>query len=177
MIGVPMRYKPTHASVTDEPCNCGYLQRAADDPDHPIIFDERTSEYQFTYQELGLEGRSMLVIYHCPFCGGTAPESKRSLLFAVIPRAEQARLSAMLAPIETIHDALAALGTPTWDDYSTIRRPEQQGKPSSIEYHREIRYENMSDVADIWITERPDGKVYWQLQGKYLGQSGTPEAR
>src|SRR5438552_3640751 len=37
--------KPTHASVTDQPCSCGFLQEAADDPDSPIVYDAQLNEF------------------------------------------------------------------------------------------------------------------------------------
>ncbi len=162
--------KPTYASVTEQACTCSYLQHAAEDPDNPIVFHERTGEFQFTFQEPDHEGRSMLVIYHCPFCGGTAPESKRALLFAVIPRSEEERLEEILAPIRTIQDALALLGTPDFDGYTGIRQEEQDGKPPTWRHRRQIRYERLSEVADVWIVESADGRLLWQLQGKYLGK-------
>lgn len=160
--------KPTHASVTDQPCMCKYLQTAAEDADNPIVFDEKTSEYQFTYHEAGLDGPSMLVIYHCPFCGGAAPESKRSLLFATISRSEEKRLAELLAPLKTIDEAVALFGKPDYDGHSRVRDPGSDERAPSVECHREIRYENLSDVASVCITERPDGKLSCCLLGKPL---------
>jgi hypothetical protein len=37
--------------------------------------------------------------------------------------------------------------------------------------HRTIRYEHLSDVAYVGITQRPDGTVAWYLHGKYIGGS------
>src|SRR5262245_23525564 len=88
-----MRRKPTRASVTSKQCRCGYLQFAAEESGNPIVFDEVAGEYQFTYQEPGAEGPSLLVLYHCPFCGGAAPQSKRANLFHVIPKGEVRRLT------------------------------------------------------------------------------------
>ncbi|MFH1269086.1 MAG: hypothetical protein ABIK89_25445 [Planctomycetota bacterium] len=164
-----MSHKRTHASVTDEPCDCGYLQQAADDPDNPIVFDEETSEYQFTYHEPGHEGLSMLVIYHCPFCGGAAPESKRSLLFAVISRSEQARLSEQLSRIGSIEDALDIFGEPQLDDFSVASTPSREDDPPAIHHLRALLYDHLSDVANVRITERPDGRIHWSLEGKYVG--------
>jgi hypothetical protein len=161
--------KPTFASVTEQVCTCDYLQKAADDPENPIIFDEPTGEYQFTYREPECEGRSMLVIYHCPFCGGAAPESKRNLLFAVIPRSEGERLAEILAPIQTIHDALELLGTPDFDGFVQFRQEERNDHPSTWQHRRQIRYERLSEVADVWIDESTNGRVFWRLQGKYVG--------
>lgn len=157
--------KPHHASVTGESCACNYLQNAADDPRSPIKFDAETAEYQFAY-----EGAT-LVIYHCPFCGGAAPRSKRHLLFTQITDEEESRLAAMLDGIETIDDALQKLGQPDFEGTSTSKQPEKQNAGPRIEHHRDIRYHNLSDVADIWIMERPDGKIFWQLQGKYVGSN------
>ena len=155
--------KRTHASITEESCHCNYLQDMADDPGSGIEFDQRTSEYQFVCDS------SIVVIYHCPFCGGAAPESKRSLLFARVPEAELDRLSQLLEPITTIDDTLEMLGKPDSDGHSTSRQLEAENEPPRIEHHREIRYYGFSDVAEVWITERPDGRIYWQLQGKYVG--------
>src|ERR1700681_961480 len=104
-----MTHRRTYASVTKTVCTCMYLGQAADDPRSPIVFDADTGEYQFTYQEPECTGPSSLVIYHCPFCGGAAPESKRHLRFAVIPAAEEQRLIALLAPVRSGHDALKIL--------------------------------------------------------------------
>lgn len=163
--------KPTYASVTEELCTCGYLQNAADDPDNPIVFDAATGEYQFSYIDPNAkcEGRAMLVIYHCPFCGGAVPASKRALLFAVVPRMEEERLAGMMAPITTMKEALATLGTPDFEGHSTTRGPEREGEPFEVIRHRKIMYRDLSDVAELWITERADGTVWWRLQGKYIG--------
>ena len=155
--------KRTYASITEENCHCNYLQDMADDPDSGIGFDQLTSEYQFVCDS------AIVVIYHCPFCGGAAPESKRSLLFAQVPESEVDHLSQLLESITTIDDALEMLGKPDFDGHSTSRQLEAEDESPRIEDHREIRYYGLSDVADVWITERPDGKIYWHLQGKYVG--------
>lgn len=172
--------KRTHSSVTDQPCECRYLENAADDPDSPILFDETTGEYQFQYDEQrrsrfqhlsravwGDAGHyATLIIYHCPFCGGAAPESKRHLLFETISREEESRLSELLKNIKSIDDAIQQFGQPDFDGQSATKTPESEHHPSKIEHHRDIRYHGLSDVADVWIIERPDGSAYWQLQGK-----------
>jgi len=35
-----MTRKPTSQSVTDEPCRCGYLVRASEEPSIPFVFDD-----------------------------------------------------------------------------------------------------------------------------------------
>ena len=162
--------RPTNASVTDVPCSCEYLQAAADDPRNPIVFDPQTNEYQFTYPESECYGPSMLVIYHCPFCGGVAPASKRDLLFAVIPQEEEQRLYDLLAPVHSLDAAIACLGQPDLDAYSTSRYHEKDEQPPTVDRFRTLRYERPSSVSDVWITERPDGKVHCSLQGKPISR-------
>ena len=162
--------KPNDASVTDQPCTCGYLQNAADDAGNPIVSDEQTGEYQFTYHERGLDGPSMLILYHCPFCGGAAPKSKRSLLSATIPRAEESRLAELLAPVRSIDQALSFIrNSLTMTVSATQRLPGGEGQAPTVEYRREIHYEDLSEVATVWITEQADGTVLCRLQGKYTG--------
>ncbi len=163
--------RPTHASVTDVACSCDYLQKAADNPRNPIVFDARTNEYQFSYQEQECDGPSTLIIYHCPFCGGVAPASKRDLLFAAIPQEETERLFELLRPIGTMAAAISAFGEPDRDEAAgEVRsRPEKNGKPPIVEHFRTLVYAGLSSVAEVWIVERPDGGVHCHLEGKYVG--------
>jgi hypothetical protein len=70
--------RPTRASVTEVACTCGYLQRCADRSELPIVYDKAMNEFHFVWSS-GNE-RNYLLIYHCPFCGGAAPQSNRTLL-------------------------------------------------------------------------------------------------
>jgi len=137
--------KRTHASVTEELCTCGYLRNAANDPRNPIKFDAQTSEYQFVY------GDEMLVIYHCPFCGGAAPESQRDLLFAQVSTAEEERLAGISEGVETIDDAIKRFGRPDFEGVCTTRSPEQEDQAPWIQHHREIRCHNLSVTAQVWV--------------------------
>ena len=163
-----MAKRPTFASVTDAPCRCSYLRRAADDPRQPIAFDKLTGEYHFRYREGGANGFSTLVIYHCPFCGGAAPKSKRALLFHVIPPEEEQRLTALLDGVKSIRAAIRKLGKPDNDNPrgTGVQTPERAGRPPTMQWFRTLLYEKLSKVADVWITERADGRAWWRLQGK-----------
>lgn len=155
--------KRTFASVTTEPCTCNYLQDAADDSKSPIHFDAQSEEYHFTF------GNNALTIYHCPFCGGAAPESKRDKLFADVPTAEQQRLADLLDPIDTFDRAIAVLGKPDYDGFVNCKHREADGESPRLSRQRTIRYERLSDTAYVWFTETPGGNVHWQIQGKYVG--------
>jgi hypothetical protein len=163
-----MDKRPTFASVTEAPCKCGHLRRAADDPRMPIVFDELTGEFHFQYREDDANGFSTLIIYHCPFCGGAAPKSKRALLFHVIPPDEERRLSELLDGVTSIRAAIRKLGKPDEDNPRGIgmETPERRGHAAAKQWFRTLRYEKLSEVANVRITERADGRASWQLQGK-----------
>jgi hypothetical protein len=158
-------------SVTETPCTCGYLERAAHDPDLPVQFDVRVGEYQFWYQVPGDEMPSYLVIYHCPACGGAAPKSLRGSLFHIVPQAERSRVFALLEPIRTLSDALERLGKPDEDcAYGTVIRHHEEGnRPPVDEFCRTYRYHSLSKVAQVEITEHRDGTVSFGLSGKQKG--------
>ena len=160
--------RPTFASVTAAQCKCGYLRRAADDPREPIVFDRLTGEYHFRFREGDASGYSTLVIYHCPFCGGAAPRSKRALLFHVVPPDEERRLTRLLDGITTLRSAIRKLGKPEYDNPrgTGVQKPEYPGRAPTMQWFRTLRYEKLSKVADVWFTERADGRASWRLQGK-----------
>jgi hypothetical protein len=164
-----MQDKPTSSSVTTVPCECGYLQRAADDSDNPIEFEKDTNEFHFTYAEPSDGNKATLMIYHCPFCGGAAPKSKRDLLFAHVSREERERLATLLKPLKTIEDTLDTLGVPDHDGYSVTEDQSHGELPPNIVYNRLLRYSGLSEVADVCISECFDGTVRWTLQGKFIG--------
>ena len=154
--------KPTSASVTTTPCSCNYLQNAADDSRNPIVFDAETCEYHFGF------GEHQLSIYHCPFCGGAAPASKRDKLFVDIAPGERARLAQLLAPVDSIETAIAVLGPPDFDGFMNMKYRAADGESPRLSRQREIRYLRLSDTADVWVTETHTGRAFWQLQGKYV---------
>jgi hypothetical protein len=162
-----MPERPTFASVTDASCRCGYLRRESDDPRQAIVFHRPTREYYFRYRDGDHNG--YLTIYHCPFCGGAAPKSKRASLFHVISSDEERRLTALLDGITSIRTAIRKLGKP--DDDNPRGMAEQvlergARRPPTVQWFRTLRYEKLSKIADVWITERADGRASWHLQGK-----------
>jgi hypothetical protein len=158
-----MTKKPTYASVTEVPCACDYLQNAASDESNPIRFDERAGEFQFIY------GDAMLVIYHCPFCGGGAPPSKREQLFHAISTDERERLTDLVGSLRTIEEAIATLGKPDFESQSVASQVEKDAQPPEVTVTRLIRYYSLSDAAEVNVIERPDGTVYYSFTGKYAG--------
>ena len=163
----------TWPSKSDVACACNYLQDAANNPDIPIEFDDRLNEFYVVYSVNGSEGR--LSIYHCPFCGGKAPESYRASLFASVPAAEQARLAELTAPLKSVEDVIATLGGPERDEAAglMVTRPERDGRPPETQAYRTLTYGNLSEVADVRVTVHPDERVVFTFCGKYIGGDVT----
>ena len=44
--------------------------------------------------------------------------------------------------------------------------PERPGRGPTVRWYRTLRYESLSTIADVWFTERDDGRTTWHLQGK-----------
>lgn len=162
-----MSERRTHASVTEVDCTCEYLQRAADDPDVPIRFEASTGEYQFIYPA-EVWGQATLIVFHCPFCGGAAPKSKREQLFHVVSNAEEERLKELLRLIKTIEDALERLGSPDSDTpfASSLTTAPEDGEPARTSYERALEYSFLSETVDVSIIEGPGGRVSFSISGK-----------
>ena len=161
----------TFASVTDVLCTCGFLENSAADASSPFSFDAHLKEFHLEY--VGVYGKASIVIYHCPFCGGAAPESRRDRLFAVISSEEEKRLFSLLNGVRTIDDAIEALGPPDLDRPDGVgwRHAEGEQTPPKSERFRSAIYSRLSDVADIHFTVYPNGSVHASLQGKYVGKA------
>jgi hypothetical protein len=147
-----------------EPCGCGWLERESNEPDSPVRFDPVLNEYNIIRG-----GGAELRVYHCPFCGGSAPKSKRSLMFAHITDAERGRLIQLTHHLRTVDDVLRELGKPDDDSYASSTTPEKNGKPDTVEVYQALRYYNLSETADVWVTVFPGGKASITFQGKYIG--------
>jgi hypothetical protein len=152
-LGAPMADdKPTPKSITDIPCTCGSLQLEAADTHNPIVFRQGANGFELPYRDECGRIAGAINIYHCPFCGGVAPKSEWE--FVTIPTDEQDRLAGLLKPIVKLSDALNTFGEP------------------DMEIVRELLYNNLSDTADVFITEQLDGKVNWELRAKAREKTG-----
>jgi hypothetical protein len=153
-------------SKTELLCDCGYLDRASKDPDHPIEFDARLNEFNFVHAG----GRFR--IYHCPFCGGRAPESVRAALFSQVSRDEQQRLFRIADASKTYSDVVASIGPPDRDEPigTRVGKSELAGRPPELVAYRRLTYSRLSESADLHFDLHPDGRIAsYNLSGKYLG--------
>jgi hypothetical protein len=161
---------PRSDLLRSSPCTCRFLQREADEPRSPIVFDETLNEYHLTHSNDGPRGYSM--IYHCPFCGGAAPSSKRGSLFADITDEESRRLRALGDELRSVDEVIARLGPPTQDQAGglTTHSPESDERPAELHSYRVLVYSDLSETADVRFTDfGPARGVRMSLQSKYVG--------
>ena len=156
----------TSKAKTDRPCDCGALEHVAKDPRVPIEFDPDLREYNI----VNASGRTR--IDYCPFCGGKVPESLRSTLFAQVSMEEDRRLFALAEGLKTEADLVAALGPPDRDSPmgTLVLEPEADGRPPRASAYRVLRYQGLSDVADLCVDLHPDGRLASRsVLAKYVG--------
>ena len=148
-------------------CKCGFLEGWANRPDSPIRFDPELNEYHFIHRT-STSGEWKMMIYHCPFCGGRAPKSRRSELFHRLTHAEQRRLCELTKSMRTTQDVTAAFGEPDIKQPvgMVITKPERDGKPETTQSYPVMIYTKLSDTADVHVTVYPTERVGITFQGK-----------
>ena len=158
--------KPHSRSATSRPCTCENLEHATDEPDCPVKFDPELNEYNI------VSGRGSWRIYHCYFCGGAAPESKRGSLFATIPNEERERLGSLTTGFTSFDEVIARFGAPDEDmaaGHGDLTHATDERGPTYTTY-RTLRYRGLSKVAVVeFIDYGPKHGVRSTLQGKYIG--------
>jgi hypothetical protein len=152
-------------SVTRTRCKCDLLQRAVAEPGDPIVFDEEMHEYHITKPRGGY-----LMMFHCPFCGGATPPSKRQERFASVPNAEIERLQRLTARFTTVGAAVASLGKPDSDHPRGLRVHSRQTSKaaSQITSYRMLTFARLSDVAEVDLTDYGVEGIRFSFRGKYL---------
>src|SRR5579864_1821424 len=142
------------------PCKCGFLERQANHPDSPVRFDAKLNEYHFIHR-MSTGEEAVMMIYHCPFCGGRAPKSRRGDLFHRLTHAERRRLCELTKEMRTLQDVMAAFGVPDIKQPigMVITKPERDGKPETTQSYPVMIYRKLSDTADVHVTVYPDDRV------------------
>jgi len=151
-----------------EICDCGTLEDASKESDHPVRWDEKANEYFIAY---GTGGK--MCVYYCPFCGGRTPESRRNSFFAHVTKAEETRIYELFKSIRTVSDLIARFGPPDEEGEfgSSMRSPEREGKPSRGEAFRTMIYKKLSSVADVYFDVGTSDSARGTWIQKYIGRS------
>ena len=146
-----------------EICDCGILEDASRKSDHPIRWDDSMNEYFIAH---GRSGRMM--IYYCPFCGGSTPKSRRSLLFHTLTDTERHRLTNLTKAMRTVQDVTRTFGEPDIHQPvgCVVTTPERDGNPETTKSYPVMIYTKLSDIADVHVTIYPADHVGLSFQGK-----------
>jgi hypothetical protein len=160
----------TFASVTEASCTCRFLEDNAANPDTPVRFDPDLNEYSIVWS--AGEGYGAMMIYHCPFCGGRTPKSRRDQLFAEVSDSEYQRLHELTANVASVDDALRILGKPSREE--SIPPPKGSTAPTDRNGNptwpvRFLTFSDVSKVAEIQISVKPDNKIEVTFGPKYTG--------
>ena len=142
-------------------CDCGVLERASRESDHSIRWDERLNEYYIAH------GKGRMMIYYCPFCGGSTPKSRRSLLFHTLTDAERHRLTNLTKDMRTVQEVTGRFGEPDIHQPvgCVITTPERDGRPETTESYPVMIYTKLSEIADVHVTIYPADRVGISFQG------------
>jgi hypothetical protein len=144
-------------------CKCEWLERAADDPKTAVEFDAKLNEYHLVRGP-----KDYLVIYYCPFCGGSPPKSRRDRLFHKLTDAERHRLVTLTKDMRTVEDVTRAFGEPDVRQPAGMvtTNPEREGKPETTQSYPVMIYRKLSDIADVHVIIYPTERVSISFQGK-----------
>ncbi len=152
-------------------CTCGLLAKLADDLKHPVEFDPRLNEYHITRKDDG--GYSL--IYFCPFCGGSAPKSKRAQLFHTLTETERQRLCDLTKTLRTVQDVTSAFGEPDIRSSMVVCKPEGEGVPETTQSYPVMIYTKLSDTAYVQVKIYPTDRVEITFQTKPMLVQQTAE--
>jgi hypothetical protein len=149
-------------------CQCQWLERAAENPKTPIEFDPNLNEYHLVRGP-----KDFLMVYYCPFCGGSAPKSKRNRLFHTLTNAERRRLVTLTEGMQTVSDVTRAFGEPNIRHSVglVVTRPERAGNPEATQAYPVLMFTELSDIADVHVTIYPTDRVGISFHGKAKGQT------
>jgi hypothetical protein len=150
-----------------EICDCGALEQASKEPNHAIRWDDRMNEYYIAHGENG-----RMMVYFCPFCGGSTPKSRRNSFFAHVSDEEQTRIWNLFRGIRTVSDVTTRFGPPDEEHEiaSAVCTPGREGKPEHGEIFRGFVYKNLSPVADIIFNIGDNETVRGTWCQKYIGE-------
>jgi len=156
-----------NAGLDPYACDCGWLERAANDPSVPIGFDPQVNEY---FLRAGTPGgvEAHQVIRFCPWCGGDAPVSHRGALFEVITPEESVRLQGLWKGLRTREDVIKAWGLPDEElpkAYGETERGEHD-KPTRTVHFDVMRYNKLSPTAVVDVILRAGEEVMFSYSTK-----------
>jgi hypothetical protein len=162
MIALKEAPMPSMPNPNAPECDCRTLERLSKEPTAPIEFDATMNEYHI----VGTNGFQSM-IYHCPFCGGRTPESRRDDFFMHITHAEMKRLNMLTGHLKTLEEVLAAFGPPDYDNPTGtgVTKDDETGRPVT-KYYRTLTYTGLSSAANVNVEVHVDDRVQFSFMPK-----------
>jgi len=149
-------------------CGCKWFERAAKDDSIPVVFDELMNEYHLEHSN----GKGHLLFYHCPFCGGKAPESLRGTYWTEVTHEESYRLEKLTRDIKTSEELFSTFGVPDHDfevGGSCTSPGSEEEPPKTRLSPRRVVYKSLSNIADVHVTIDRYDRLRFSYQGRYIG--------
>jgi hypothetical protein len=132
------------------------------------MFDEMMKEYHLVHK--GGNGHSLF--YHCPFCGGRAPDSMRRTFWTEVSLEESNRLHQLTKEIRTPQELFERFGTPNQDfevsGGSTIPGSDD-APPETTLGPRRVVFEGLSETADVHVRIDRYDRLRFSFIGRYIG--------
>jgi len=144
----------------------------ATNPNVPLKYVPEVNEYHLEHTTQN--GQTFTVLYHCPFCGGAAPESTRGNLFSKIPDEEAERLRSLVDNVKSGADALRVLGRADGDEpinipTGTALRSKRDGTP--FRPTRILTFSRLSDVAEVQVIVDASDEAQVTIAPKMIRQN------
>ncbi|WP_265592678.1 hypothetical protein [Verrucomicrobium sp. BvORR034] len=156
-------------------CECRWFERAARDDALPVVFDERMNEYHLVHTG----GRGHSLFYHCPFCGGRAPDSLRKTYWTEVSIEESHRLHQLTKDITTPQQLFERFGEPDHDlevGSSSMTLGSEDTPPETTLGPRRVVFRGLSDTADMHVRIDRYDRLWFSFMGRSIGPKQSDQA-
>jgi hypothetical protein len=146
---------------TKEACDCGVISAMLNDPDSGLTLGEDN-----TFLLAG-----QWLVYHCPFCGGLLPHSRKPIWYPQLTDDERARLQQLVEGITTAEEAIQRLGPPDYDAFMGVHESINGRLVYNEELskkNRNVEYYNLSEHANIEFYFHVDYGVECRIEVKLI---------
>lgn len=149
-------------------CDCRWFERASRDEAIPVVFNEQMNEYHLVHKD----GRGHSLFYHCPFCGGRAPDSLRKTCWTKVSIEESHRLHQLTKGITTPQQLFERFGAPDHDmevGGFSITPGSEDCPPETTIGPRRVVFTGLSDTADVHVRIDRYDRLRFSFMGRYIG--------
>jgi hypothetical protein len=153
---------------TKEPCDCGVISAMLNNPSSGLTLEDNTFL-------LGDQWH----VYHCPFCGGLLPHSRKPIWYPQLTDNERVRLEQLVEGITTAEEAIQRIGPPDYDalvDVDDLNVQYSGGGLAKLwtdseelpKKCRNVKYYNLSETADIEFYFYVDDVADYRIEVKFI---------